>query len=222
MKKGFTMSELMIAMAVLGILLAMVIPTLVNTRPDEFKMLTKKAYYVTEQVVSSLINDPVLYPDNTMYCNTADIPTGEQCTYGFEDTSKVQYNGEDFGDDTAGTDDAKKKFARLFAEQLNVVDKVDETGKYIITTSDGMTFDFSTDTNSPVKTPWTVGVAPKTNYRNIIIDVNGDKAPNCLETDTNCSRPDQFRIVIYSNGRIHIHEDDEIAIKNVMLDTKVN
>lgn len=213
MKKGFTMSELMIAMAVLGILLAMVIPTLVNTRPDEFKMLTKKAYYVTEQVVSSLINDPVLYPDNTMYCPTGSVP-GETCTYGFDDTSSVTYNAETFSGNT--------KFAKLFAEQLNVVDTDETSGNYIITTSDGMTFDFSTDTNSPVKTPWTVGVAPKTNYRNIIIDVNGDKAPNCLETDTNCSRPDQFRIVIYSNGRIHIHEDDEIAIKNVMLDTKVN
>lgn len=213
MKKGFTMSELMIAMAVLGILLAMVIPTLVNTRPDEFKMLTKKAYYVTEQVVSSLINDPVLYPDNTMYCPTGSVP-GKTCTYGFDDTSSVTYNAETFSGNT--------KFAKLFAEQLNVVDTDETSGNYIITTSDGMTFDFSTDTNSPVKTPWTVGTAPKTNYRNIIIDVNGDKAPNCLETDTNCSRPDQFRIVIYSNGRIHIHEDDEIAIKNVMLDTKVN
>lgn len=212
MKKGFTLSELMIAMAVLGILLAIVIPTIVNTRPDEYKMLTKKAYYVTEQVVSSLINDPLLYPDNTMYCPTGSV-AGETCTYGFDDDSQVTYNGETYS--------GKTKFPKLFAEQLNVVDTVDESNKYQIKTSDGMIFDFSTDADSPYKKIWTKGTAPKNNARNIIIDVNGEDEPNCLETDSNCSRPDQFRIVIYSNGRIHIHENDEIAIRNVMMDSKV-
>ena len=212
MKKGFTLSELMVSMAVLGILLALVIPTLVNTRPDEYKMLTKKAYYVTEQVVSSLINDPLLYPDNSMYCPTGSV-AGEECTYGFDDNSSVVYNGDTFS--------GKTKFPKLFAEQLNVVDTVEESNKYQIQTSDGMVFDFSTDANSPIKREWTKGEIPKNNARNIIIDLNGEEGPNCLETDSGCSRPDQFRIVIYSNGRIHIHEDDEIAIKNVMMDTKV-
>ena len=100
---------------------------------------------------------------------------------------------------------------------------VEETGEiYKIKTSDGMIFDFSSDTAAPYKSVWAKGVIPRNNTRNILIDVNGEDEPNCLETDNNCSNPDQFRIVIYSNGRMHIHEDDEKAVNYVMMDTKAH
>ena len=210
MKKAFTLSEMMIAMAVLGILLAIVIPTIVNTRPDERKMLTKKAYYVTEQVISGLINDPQLYPDNTMYCTDDNADT--TCYYGFDDETSVTYNGTTYS--------GKTKFPKLFAEQVNVKEVTEDTSTYIITTADGMSFDFSTDSNSPL-TGWTAGTAPASNARNIIVDVNGAASPNCLETDSGCTWADRFRIVVYSNGRMQIHEDDTTAAANVTFDTKV-
>ena len=213
MKKAFTMAELLIAMTVLGILTALMIPAIINTKPDERRMLTKKAYYVTEQVISSLINDPSLYPDNTMYCPSGSV-TGETCTYGFDDENAVVYNGETYS--------GKSKFPKLFAEQVNVIDTTESSTEYKIKTSDGMIFDFSTDARSPYKAGWQVGVIPRNNTCNIIIDVNGEEEPNCLETDNNCSNPDQVRIVVYSNGRMHINEDDETAVNNVMMDTKVH
>ena len=213
MKKAFTLSELLIAMTVLGILLALMIPAIINTKPDERRMLTKKAYYVTEQVISSLINDPSLYPDNTMYCPTGSV-TGETCTYGFDDDSQVTYNGETYS--------GNSKFPKLFAEQVNVIDTEESGTEYKIKTSDGMIFDFSSDTAAPYKSVWAKGVIPRNNTRNILIDVNGEEEPNCLETDSNCPNPDQFRIVIYSNGRMHIHEDDEKAVNYVMMDTKAH
>jgi len=231
-KQGFTLSEMMVAMAVLGILLAIVIPTIVNTRPDEHKMLTKKAYYVTEQVVNSLINDELLYPDSTMNC--PQVTGGDTCYYGFDDTSAVTYNGTTYG---GAGNAAKTKFPLLFAEQVNVKSltcggtvtgddgSTTENNACKITTSDGITFDFaynnSTYGKGPFNTVWTAGTAPASNKRVLLIDVNGDSSPNCLQTDSNCNWPDQFRIEIQSNGRMNVLEEDTIAAKNVTFDTKV-
>ena len=42
--KGFTLTELMIALAVIGILVAIVTPTIMKTRPNKNKMMIKKTY----------------------------------------------------------------------------------------------------------------------------------------------------------------------------------
>ena len=70
--KGFTMAELMIALVVLGVLVAVVTPAIMKTRPDKNKMMIKKAYYVVEGIVTNLINNPALYPDNTDNCCPTD------------------------------------------------------------------------------------------------------------------------------------------------------
>ena len=231
-RKGFTLSELMITMLVLGILLALVIPTIVNTRPDEHKMLTKKAYYVTERVVNSLINDELLYPDSTMNC--PQVSDGDTCYYGFDDTNAVTYNGTTYG----GSDstDKKSKFPLLFAQQVNVkslncggkvTDKAGQSvdnSKCMFMTTDGMTFDFTYSASygkGPYASVWTQGVAPTSNKRIILVDVNGESSPNCLQTDTGCSHPDRFRIEIQSNGRMNVLADDSIAAQNITFDTKV-
>ena len=231
MKRGFTLSELMIAMAVLGILLALVIPVIANTRPDEFKMLTKKAYHVTEQVVASLINDPQLYPDSTMYCPQEE--GGETCYYGFDDVSSVAYNGHT-ADDIIYYEEAK--FPRLFAEQLNIAEGYDSddvssnmdfpsSTASTITTTDGIRFDFYYD-NSPnggadsilnEQYCWTDATSKCT----LLIDVNGDSDPNCLETDENCTHPDQFRIEIQTNGKMNVYEGDTIAASYIKFDTEI-
>ena len=58
--KGFTLTELMIALAVLGILVAVVTPAIMRARPNKNKMMVKKTFYTVENIVSSLINDETL------------------------------------------------------------------------------------------------------------------------------------------------------------------
>ena len=62
MKKGFTLSEVMIALTVLGVLCVTVLPAIVSTMPSQKKIMIKRAYYTTANLVSDLINDPDLYP----------------------------------------------------------------------------------------------------------------------------------------------------------------
>lgn len=61
-KKSFTLSEIMIAMAIFGIIAAACIPIVLNMSPNKNAIMLKKAYYTTEQIVSDLINDPIYYP----------------------------------------------------------------------------------------------------------------------------------------------------------------
>ena len=214
-KTGFTLSELMIAMVVLGILLAIIIPTIVNTRPDENKMLTKKAYYVVEQVVNALINDERLYPHKSMNC--PQVTGGDTCYYGFDDTSSVTYEGTTYT--------GKSKFPLLFAAQVNAKSSSCDDTACKVVTSDGVSYDFSysdaTYGSGPYASVWTASTAPSSNKRLILVDVNGDASPNCLETTSGCSYPDQFRIVVQSNGKMNVLTNDTIAAKNVTFDTKV-
>ena len=61
-KKGFTLVEILIALALIGILVAVVSPNLARIRPDQKKALFIKAYTTTESAAASMINDTEMYP----------------------------------------------------------------------------------------------------------------------------------------------------------------
>ena len=62
MKKGFSLAEMMVALAVMGIIAAVTIPIISNTNSKNLKTLYKSAYTNTQIVINELINDISLYP----------------------------------------------------------------------------------------------------------------------------------------------------------------
>lgn len=204
MKKGFTLSELMVAMAVLGVLCAVVLPMVMNNNPNQNKMMIKKAYYTVSEVVSDLINDEALYPtlgaDETVYV-------------GFDNTESVNLHGKTYSGDT--------KFAELFATKLNldgeVVDSCEdfspvgssregEISKQCrsFTTQDGIIWNI-TECVSQSKVD---NEMVKSKVRQIQIDVNGNASPNCQQgsSSDNCKNRtnnfDQVTIRVADNGKI--------------------
>ena len=95
-KKAFTLTEVLIAMAVLGIIVSASVPVILGMSPNKNAIMLKKAYYTTETIVNSLINDPELYNPEE----------------GFNDTSQVNVNGVN----AVGP----IKFRCLFASKLNI------------------------------------------------------------------------------------------------------
>lgn len=59
MKKGFTLSEVLITLVVLGVIMAITIPVLNNVRPDPDKTMYQKALYSVQGAMSSVMNDPM-------------------------------------------------------------------------------------------------------------------------------------------------------------------
>ena len=64
-KKAFTLTELLIALGVIGVLAAILMPVISNLLPDQNLVMAKRAYYATQNVVSDMINDADCYPDTS-------------------------------------------------------------------------------------------------------------------------------------------------------------
>lgn len=226
--KGFTLAELMVALAVIGIIVAVVTPAIVKTRPNKNKMMVKKTYYTVENIVSSLINDEKLYPDKRDFCYLDESDSEhDMCRWGFDDDSEVEYEGEKY--------QGKEKFIKLFANKLNVKeDDVDfDLQKAIYYTYDGVKWDLSglmkaddlvwiTDSDGVGTFDET---SPKSGLGKILIDVNGDEEPNKLcdhifqvNGPNDC---DQYEIQILANGKMRINPDHTRAIDYVTINTSI-
>lgn len=131
--KGFTLAEILIAMLVLGIIIAASVPVILQMTPNKNAVMMKKAYYTTETIVESLINDTTYYPDDSK---------------GFEDSTVVKIPG------TADDCPSATKLQCLFASKLNIKEDLSTIcttappNPIIVTTMDGMSWNLSGLSNS--------------------------------------------------------------------------
>lgn len=182
--KAFTLAEVMITMAILGILASVLLPAVSKVRPNENKALFKKAYYVAERVVGELVNDDKLYPlmDGT--------------TVGLDNLDKAQYIGEEY----SGND----KFCKLFAAKVNTINDTVNCVAGSATPTDSNVPSFITSDGIMWYMPITDFKADKS----ITVDVNGEKRPNC-SFSTTCVKPDRFQIWIQPDGKMYVNGDKE-------------
>lgn len=61
-KYAFTLSEVLITLVLVGIIASILLPALIQNKPDKNKVLFKKAYTTVENIVTELVNDDRLYP----------------------------------------------------------------------------------------------------------------------------------------------------------------
>ena len=192
--KGFTLAEILITLAVLGILAAIMLPTVTQARPNKHKSLFKKAYYVAERMVYELVNDEDLYPSTSV-------------TLGLDNVSDVEYLGTHYGSASV-ENDKKSKFCGLFARKVNTTSDTAQCDSVHSTFA-------NTDSNKPsFKT--TDGIAwymPFTDFsgsgaETIRVDVNGEAKPNCAYSNT-CPDPDRFEIRVVKDGKMFVNGTKE-------------
>ena len=61
-KKGFTLAEVMLTVVILSVIAIVVMPVITASRPSNEKVLLKKAYNTTEQVIAELAGNDRCYP----------------------------------------------------------------------------------------------------------------------------------------------------------------
>ena len=157
MKRAFTLAELLIALGVVGVLAAILMPVIQHITPNQDTVMAKRVFFTVQNVVSELINDPACYPDKT-------ASTGSDRAFGFEDG--YGYEGCTYWDSNIDTEgNANDKFLTLF---MNKVDGEGTNDSF--TTKDGVVW--TAVTKSFSKT----GTKPSDRYLKLKADVNGSEA----------------------------------------------
>ena len=105
LRKGFTLLEILLTLAIIGALAAVLLKVITNAMPDAGKAKFLKAYSATRLTISDMINDSSLYPDTDETSSTYGFANTTQPFYGF-------YNDPEFSGD--------QKFAKIFADRLSL------------------------------------------------------------------------------------------------------
>ena len=191
-KNGFTLQELLISMAIIGIMAAAIAPAINSIMPDKRKAMYMKAYNTLTNTTNEILSDPSLYwttyNENTgeatcMGLGCQDLPT----SYAPCDNVDLKCNG------------TISKFPNLFATKVNYVEisgppydgsffKVD------LKTVDGVDWLFQATSNTFTKVEY-----------KLIIDVNyknTNEKNKCTYNSSTCPNPDKFEFKIDNDGGI--------------------
>ncbi len=214
-KKGFTLSEILVSLAILGVLAAALVPALMRTVPNNNIVLFKKADYTLQQAVSEIINNDTNYPTSEMGTTT--------------DTSASVSRGFNYTTITGTTVPASNnKFCYLLSEQMNTVGAVScpapgAGGTGTFTTADGVSWRLI------IPVPASEFPLNATDYTTrIVVDVNGTtKNPNCgTVTTTNITTAcasgtigDMYEMGVRYDGKLTVLGT---AGQNILLDPTKN
>ncbi len=198
-KKGYTLAETLITLAIIGVIAAILTPAVINAQPNREMVAFKKAYKQASRVLHELANDEDFYDRNK----------------GFTDDTQVSYNGVSYGG-VGNTPAAKHaiKLCGLLKSRFVITSEGDctnEKGRWF-ETSDGALWRLRFfDTNSS-------SINFNRNY--ILIDVNGSsRGNNCMESAppttwqddvSKCEQndiPDTFRINFSKFGAVQLPEN---------------
>lgn len=201
LNNAFTLTELLVALGVIGILCAILLPIIYNLLPNQNVIMAKRAYYMTQTVVADLMNDEACYPDKTNG-TPGNARIGFDDGFGYSNCLLWNSNITEEGS-------ANSKFLALFKDKLDI----DSDNNQEFTTKDGMhwkfqTIGFETDKNN-------AGA-----HSVLIVDVNDTGEPDCGQSSATSSLSrtsskscdnrkswDRYSMNIYANGKIDVNDN---------------
>ena len=211
-KKGFTSTEVLVTLGIVGVVAMMILPMTNKLKPNRELIMFKKAYHEVNRIVDELIQDDDLYPDKN-----------DPNYSGFANLDEVEYKGKTFS--------GNSKFCELFATKIGASHPQCELAGYYFY----KTRDFSPNFSSPDGMQWGLPAGEIYNTgdfeagysddivssysRVIAVDVNGDKGDNCFEGN-NCRTPDRFIILVNRWGKTWVEGDLEKEYINSTSSTK--
>lgn len=195
-KSGFTLAETLIAMVVLGIILAFILPSLIATKPSESKLLYKKTFFTISEAIMAVVNNPDLY--NTTEYNVLLNP--------IEKTTK-----NDQGNDIT----EKTNFCESLANYLNTVGEIncnDNNGTFKL--ANGVRINKIPKNFSDCTTTTERGEK----YCTLIISTIGESATS-IDSQSTCKKRTRFQINILENGKVYTDTGDNWKCENSILET---
>lgn len=189
-KKGFTLQELLISLAIVGVVAALVMPMLSSLRPNKTKTTFMKVYNTLTTQTAEILDNSSLYWDEY-------DEKGVVTKSGLYSTARPQIEPY-MSDANCGTNN---KFAAIMAHNLAVIGTPTYTAETnsiaTFTTTNGVNWRFETSVEKE-------GTEIIGNKVDVTVNVNpSDKSNNnpCLY-DTTCTKPNQFKFRIHNDGGI--------------------
>ncbi len=231
-KRGFTLAEVMLTMVLMCVVATIVVPVVVASRPSTEKVLLKKAYNTTEQVISELAGNERFYPsdvtlkdiNNTQFKNNVSPSGFLNNSYPPNDANLEYTIQESFvgaNDSATGCncyDLNQNKLSVLFCCSLKTVNK--KGGTLCKTASNKTTCDFETTDGiawhtediTPTATDLTKPVFT------ITVDVDNRWGGRHLAITSSGYKKTRFIFEVYYDGKIKVDND----AKNVLADALSN
>lgn len=114
-RKGFTLLEILLTISIIGVLAAVLLRVITAVMPDVGKAKFLKAYSTARTVISEIISDTTLYPDDEYMIDTEGTEMKLNPNYGFANTVKPPYG---LYNETAYSGSCK--LPNIFADRLNM------------------------------------------------------------------------------------------------------
>ncbi len=193
-KWAMTLAEMLLCIGIIGVIAAITLPLLRNVLPSREDSFRKKTNYLIEQVVTQLYNDETMYPKISDFYSQ-----------GFQNTEKVTINGVEYeGDD---------KFCQLFASKF---DKSSESGKLVCENQIAETGTTLARGKRSFRAKDGVDwYLPVTDFQKgaaeIMVDVNGDELPNCIDGSAGCHNADRFLYYVKADGGITLTKPENVV-----------
>lgn len=227
LNKAFTLTELLVALGVIGVLCAILLPIIFNIMPNQNTIMAKRAYYTVQTVVSDLINDEACYPDLTSASDT-EKRVGFDDGFGYPNCSA--WGGIDYTNTIDNEGNANTKFKVLFLDKLGITGVDVAANNTTFSTRDGV--------------QWAIHAMgyetkdSKDALALITVDTNGKSSPNCDQAKSGTGSYsstlgdaeacegrtkgfDRFTMAVYADGKIKINSNDVWAVNAVQVDRNI-
>lgn len=180
-KKGFTLSELIIALGLIGVIAAITAPLIDGIMPDKNKTIFLKAYKAIYDINKDLLNDRALYRE---------YKDGGNRVVGFADIGNPAVEPE-------GYNNEKQKYGQLLASRMELLNAVTiaDSGNVNFVTRDGIAWVVTQGTRSCKNNECTLEHTVK-------IDVNGSSDGSSKTYSEDQSKPDSFEFKVLTNGQV--------------------
>jgi len=183
MKKGFTVSEILITLGIIGLIAAITIPSIHAITPDKDKGRVLNAYNALLAANNEIFNNPSLY--NTHECTQA----GEILTC----------NGTPLDPNYSSNSPAVNgdyKYPFLVTRHLSLASDLNASGTtYTFTTADNINWTMTAYYNGK-----------NIDFYKILLDMGYSETDRQCTYSAGCSNPGQYSFIVDAYGKVHAND----------------